>query len=77
MPKDKPLEVKITDVHSITERPLGRQPTTTHLVTFKIGDSPELTVFIAEAEDTPENRAKLIREKWLEYSKFKPEIIRI
>ena len=77
MPKDKPIEVEIIDAHEITEYPLGREPTTTVIVTYRVGAEAPRSIFIPKDQDTPENRAKLIREDWQKASSFKPETIKV
>jgi hypothetical protein len=55
--------VEILDVKDITTYPKLNQPTVTHAITYRAGaDQVPRTIFIPEADDTPENRAKAIKD---------------
>lgn len=60
-PKE-PVEVEILDVRDTTTYPTPGKAFVTHIVTYRYADQPLRSVFIPAEEDTPENRAKLIRE---------------
>ena len=70
-PKEK-LEVEILDVRDVTTYPTPGQAFVTHIVTYRHGDMPPHTIFIRAEEDTPENRAKIIREDIEKTRAFKP-----
>lgn len=71
-PKER-LEVEILDVRPITTYPTPGEAFVTHIITYRYGDMPPRTVFIPAKEDTPQNRAKIIRADIEEAQKFKPE----
>jgi hypothetical protein len=48
------------------------KPFVTHIVTYRFGDMAPRTVFIPASEDTPEGRAKAIREDIEKAASFKP-----
>jgi len=60
--KTEKLEVTILDEREITTHPkLGVKAVTTVLI-YSYADFAPRSLFIPKEEDTPENRAKLIRE---------------
>lgn len=71
------LEVQILRERVITTMPGVDQEVRTVAVTFRYGRLPPLTVWIPEEEDTPENRARLIRAKISEYSERRPKTIKV
>jgi hypothetical protein len=77
LPKEKPLEVNIEDAHEITEHPLGKPQTTTIVLTYRVGTEPSRVIFFPKDLDSPEYRAKVIKEDWAKASAFKPETIRV
>ena len=73
----KKLEVTITDERTITTYPKLGEAAETVVLTYRHGDLPPRTVFIPKKEDTPENRAKIIREDIEKALAFKPEKITV
>jgi hypothetical protein len=73
----EPVEVVILDVREVTTYPQPNKPFVTHIVTYRSGDMAPRTVFIPAAEDTPENRAKIIREDLEKARAFKPQTMRV
>ena len=71
-PKE-PVEVEILDVRDVTTYPTPDKAFITHIVTYRYADMPPRSVFIPSEEDTPENRAKIIREDIEKAMAFKPE----
>lgn len=71
--RKEPVEVVITDVRDTTTYPTPGKPFVTHIVTYRYGDMPPRSVFIPAEEDTPENRAKIIREDIEKAEAHKPE----
>lgn len=71
-PKEQ-FEVEILDVRDVTTYPTPGEAFVTHIVTYRHGDQPPRSVFIPAKEDTPENRAKIIRADIEAAQKFKPE----
>ena len=69
----EPVEVEITDVRDTVTYPTPGKALVTHIVTYRHGDMPPRSVFIPAEEDTPENRAKIIREDIEKAKAFKPE----
>jgi hypothetical protein len=66
------FEVDILDVREVTTYPVPGKPFVTHIVTYRFGDMAPRTVFIPASEDTPEGRAKAIREDIEKAASFKP-----
>jgi hypothetical protein len=73
----EPVEVEILDVREVVTYPAPGKPFITHLVTYRYADQPPRTVFIPAVEDTPENRARFIREDIEKAKAFKPEKLRV
>ena len=71
--RKEPVEVEITDVRDTITYPTPDKPFVTHIVTYRYADQPPRSVFIPAEEDTPENRAKIIREDIEKAEAFKPE----
>lgn len=56
------LEVTILDEREITTHPKLGETAITTVLTYSYADLAPRSLFIPKEEDTPENRAKLIRE---------------
>ena len=69
----EPVEVEILDVRDVTTYPTPGEPVVTHIVTYRYADQPPRSVFIPAEEDTPEKRAKIIREDIEKMRARKPE----
>jgi len=66
------VDVEILDVRDVTTYPRPGQAVVTSVITYRAGDLPPRTVFIAKDQDTPENRAKVIRADIDRARAFKP-----
>jgi len=61
LPAKEKLEAQIVHEQEITEYPIALPPRTVVIVQYRVGLDPIRTVFIPKDEDTPENRAKIIK----------------
>ncbi len=74
MAKDRErVEVEILDVRETKTFPKPGEAFITHIVTYRYADQPARSVFIPADEDTPENRAKIIRADLEKARAQKPE----
>lgn len=71
------IEVEILDVREVVTYRAPNMPFYTHIITYRAGDLPPRTVFIPASEDTPENRARIIREDIEKAQAFKPQRITV
>jgi len=70
---EEKLEVEILSVRPIVTYPKLGEKAVTHIVTYVYGDLAPRSIWIPEAEDIPEERAKRIREDIKAATEFKPE----
>jgi len=75
--KDEKVEVEILDVQELTTYPQPGKPFVTRIISYRGPDMISGTVFIPKDEDTPENRAKRIREDLDKKLGRKPEKITV
>jgi len=75
--KPKPIEVTVIDRTTITTYPRIGEAFRTVMVTYQALDLPPATINIPEAEWSPEEEAKLIREDIERRLKAKPEVIKV
>jgi hypothetical protein len=73
----EPVEVEILDVREVVTYPAPGKTAVTRIVTYRYGDMPPRSVFIPAAEDTPENRARIIREDIERAKAFQPQKMRV
>lgn len=71
--KAEPVEVEILDVQELTTYPRPGEAFVTRIISYRGPDMIHGTVFIPAKEDTPENRAKRIREDIDKRRAQKPE----
>jgi len=75
--RPKPIEVTIIDRTTITTYPRIGEAFRTVMVTYQALDLPPVTIHIPEAEWSPEEEAKRIREDIERRLKAKPEVIKV
>jgi hypothetical protein len=75
--KKEKLEVEILDVKEVTTYPKLDKPFVTNIITYRYADWAPRSLFIPKDEDTPENRAKLIREDIEAIKKAKPSTLSV
>ena len=75
--KPEKLEVTILDEREITTHPKLGETAVTVVLTYSYADMAPRSLFIPKEEDTPENRAKLIREDIEKAKAAKPKTLMV